>query len=78
MHSLSRLTLGADFSFVGAGNAVALPAVPSNAAYAGVWQNVGSGTMEDPQGIRHGNSLWLVTNYDGSTMAGTWVWQRRG
>lgn len=39
-----------------------------------VWQNIGSGTSDDPQGEFVFTSTELMENFDGTTMADTWVW----
>jgi len=76
--SLRQLTLGTRFEFFEDdwGNA-GLPAVPNNATYTGYWQNVGDGTTTNPQGRFVFTSAELMANYNGATMADTWVWQRR-
>ena len=78
MTSLRQLTLGTHFEFIEDdwGNA-GLPEVPNNAIYTGYWQNVGSGTTTNPQGSFVFTSAELMANYNGATMADTWVWQRR-
>lgn len=64
-NALRQLTLGEDFAFIG-GTAAALPAVPNNATYTGVWIN-----LETSQTL---SSAQLMHN-EGSPMAGTWTWQ---
>ena len=75
--SLRQLTLGEHFRFVvhASGNA-ALPPVPQNDAYTGRWQNVGTGTVRNPQGSFVLTSAELMATFNGATMADTWVWQR--
>jgi len=74
-HLLRELTLGENFHFVG--DDAGLPAVPQNDTYTGYWQNVGSGTVRNPLGEHVFTSEELIENYDGATMADTWVWQPR-
>ncbi|MCL2545768.1 MAG: BspA family leucine-rich repeat surface protein [Oscillospiraceae bacterium] len=64
MTSLHSLTLGENFAFVGGG---ALPAGP--------WQNVGSGTVANPQGAFIFTAAELMANFDGTIHADTWVRQ---
>jgi len=79
---LRELTLGKDFNFVFVGSEMQraaqlsphLEPVPQNEAFTGVWQDVGGGSVEHPQGNNIGDSQWLMTHYEG-TMAGTYVWQ---
>ncbi|EKZ4847562.1 BspA family leucine-rich repeat surface protein, partial [Listeria monocytogenes] len=71
---LQNLTLGSQFKFVG--TTAALPNPTSTAKYTGRWQNVGSGTVNNPKGAFIGTATELMSNYTGSTMADTYVWQR--
>ncbi|EKZ3831058.1 BspA family leucine-rich repeat surface protein [Listeria monocytogenes] len=71
---LQMLTLGSQFKFVG--TAAALPNPTPTAKYTGKWQNVGSGTIDKPTGIFGGTATELMSTYDGSTMAGLYVWQQ--
>ncbi|WP_182925190.1 BspA family leucine-rich repeat surface protein, partial [Listeria monocytogenes] len=71
---LQNLTLGSQFQFVG--TAVALPNPTPTAKYTGKWQNVGSGTVDKPTGAFVGTATELMSTYDGSTMADTYVWQQ--
>ena len=64
---LSSITLGEHFGF---GESV-LPDVPTTSPYSGYWTLVGNDEFCF-------KSEELAQNYDGSTMAGTWVWQRAG
>jgi len=75
--TLRELTLGPNFTFVG-GTAAALPAVPDDTVFTGYWQNVGTGTVSDPQGSHVLTAEQLMETFDGATMADTWVWQPRG
>jgi len=54
-----------------------LTSPPQNDDYTGYWQNVGSGTINNPAGEFVFTSAELMANFDGSTMADTWVWQPR-
>jgi len=74
--SLRQLTLGEHFRFVGFA-AAGLPAVPNNTMFTGYWQNVGAGTIHNPQGAHVLTSQMLMITFDGATMADTWVWQPR-
>ncbi|MCL2405408.1 MAG: BspA family leucine-rich repeat surface protein, partial [Defluviitaleaceae bacterium] len=76
--SLRVLSLGANFRANVLGS-TALPAVPSSAAYTGMWQNVGAGTIYDPQGEYVLTSVELMGRYayGGSAADDTWVWQGR-
>jgi len=72
---LRQLTLGEDFHFVNP-PAPSLPPVSNNATYTGNWQNVGGGTVHAPVGAFELSSAQLMSWFDGSIMADTWVWQR--
>ncbi|MCL2392000.1 MAG: BspA family leucine-rich repeat surface protein, partial [Oscillospiraceae bacterium] len=73
-HRLSKLKLGEHFGFE---TNARLVNVPNDAEFTGFWQNVGSGADYDPQGSHVLTSAQLMAQYDGATMADTWVWQRR-
>ena len=70
--SLRKLVLGEHFEF--RANPL-LPSVPTG-LYTGQWRNVGAGTIRAPMGAFALSSSLLMTTFDGSTMADTWVWQR--
>ncbi|EKZ4334417.1 BspA family leucine-rich repeat surface protein [Listeria monocytogenes] len=70
---LQNLTLGGKFRFL---SNAALFNPTSTAKYTGRWQNVGSGTVDRPKGAFIGTATELMSNYTGSTMADTYVWQR--
>jgi uncharacterized repeat protein (TIGR02543 family) len=70
---LENLTLGENFIFR---NNVGLPLVRTTTEFTGFWQNVGNGTIENPSGEFILTSEQLVAQYEGQTMADTWVWQR--
>ncbi|EJU4176932.1 BspA family leucine-rich repeat surface protein [Listeria monocytogenes] len=70
---LQNLTLGSQFQFVGTN--AKLPDPTPTAKYTGEWQNVGTGTVDKPKGSFIGTATELMSNYTGSTMADTYVWQ---
>ncbi|EAC4617292.1 BspA family leucine-rich repeat surface protein [Listeria monocytogenes] len=70
---LQNLTLGSQFQFVGTDANLSNPTPTAN--YTGKWQNVGSGTVNKPKGSFIGTATELMSTYDGSTMADTYVWQ---
>ena len=74
--SLRELTLGDNFVFVNTWRNANLPAVPQMAEFTGYWQNVGNGTIEQPSGNHVLTSTDLMAQYNGATMADTFVWQR--
>lgn len=85
---LKEIRLGEKFSFVGwnnwPGNEYPVNLTNpsgmigfSSSYYTGYWQNVGSGTIDAPYGDQVFLSKELVLNYDGATMADTYVWQPR-
>jgi len=79
---LRQLTLGENFRFMLtnlSGNYfdAGLPSVPSNDEFTGFWRNVGTGTVDNPQGEFVFTSEELMENYNGSIHADTWVWQPR-
>ena len=71
-NNLSTLILGHDFSFVG-GNASNLPNITETDVYTGSWIN--NNPISRSEIVL--NSTDLMTTYDGNTMAGTYVWQRK-
>jgi len=75
--TLRQLTLGENFAFVdnhSEGNS-RLPSVSLNHQFTGYWQNVGDGTVDNPMGEHVLTSDELMSTFDGSTMADTFVWQ---
>lgn len=66
-----NLSLGDVYVYENAG----LPDIPVTDTYTGLWQAVGTGTVDQPKGATY-TSEQLNTNYDGATMADTYVWQR--
>ena len=72
--ALRILTLDEGFEFR---NLASLPAVRTTTDFTGYWQNVGNGTVEQPNGEHVLTSAQLMAQFDGATMADTWVWQPR-
>ena len=72
--TLRNLTLGENTRFIGLPS---LPSVRATADFTGYWQNVGGGTVENPLGEYVLTSAQLMAQFDGATMADTWVWQPR-
>jgi len=72
MNPLRELTLGDQFRFR---SGVTLPAIEQTNQFTGYWQNVGSGTVDNPQGEFVFTSAQLTSQFNGATMADTWVWQ---
>lgn len=68
---LRELTLGPQFNFMDA----TLLAVRQTEDFTGLWQNVGAGTVTNPTGEFVFTSAQLVAQFDGVTMADTFVWQ---
>ncbi|WP_270252887.1 MucBP domain-containing protein [Lactococcus garvieae] len=71
---LSQLTLGKNFNFVGNGR---LPEIGAYNGYTGKWINIGSGSLEFPEGKNIWSSAELMTNYIGDMDADTYIWQRQ-
>jgi len=71
-YSLRKMTLSESFQRSALSG---LSAVPNNYQFTGYWQNVGIGTVENPQGEFEFSSSELIANFDGETMEDTWVWQ---
>jgi len=75
--SLSELILGENFEFINDGwSGAILPEIQSTAYFTGYWQNVGNGTTDNPQGEFVLTSSQLMAQFNGETMADTFVWQR--
>ncbi|UIF28803.1 BspA family leucine-rich repeat surface protein [Levilactobacillus brevis] len=77
---LKVLTLGEKTNLVNVGYPgfeydVALPEITPSADYTGLWQFVGTGTVDQPNGPTY-TAAELMATYDGATMAGTYVWQK--
>ncbi|MBO0462759.1 BspA family leucine-rich repeat surface protein [Enterococcus sp. DIV1298c] len=74
---LEQLTLGSQFIFHLANGSPGLLPLSGSATHHPNWQNVGEGTVDEPKGSFIFTSAQLMANYDGATMADTWVWQPR-
>ncbi|MDT2740971.1 bacterial Ig-like domain-containing protein [Lactococcus garvieae] len=73
-YSLNKLILGPSFRFVG-GIEPEIEKITSQ-GYTGKWVNVSSGTVNKPLGKNIWDSDELMLNYNGTTDADTYVWQR--
>ncbi|WP_429960512.1 BspA family leucine-rich repeat surface protein [Enterococcus sp. AZ012] len=70
---IQALTLGKDILFTqGLGG---LASISETDIYTGKWQNVGGGTVDAPSGEHILSSTELLSSFDGSSMADTYVWQ---
>ncbi|MGF1919607.1 BspA family leucine-rich repeat surface protein, partial [Enterococcus faecalis] len=72
-NNLASLTLGAKFKMVD--RDLLLPEIDATEKYTGKWQNIGTGTRENPNGTHIWTSAEFMTNYSGETDADTYVWQ---
>lgn len=72
--NLREVTLGEVFVFTNMSNLPLLPGDSEN-QWTGYWQNVGSGTVEDPQGEFVFSSVQLRSHTRTTPTADTWVWQ---
>ncbi|MFK4935434.1 MucBP domain-containing protein [Lactococcus garvieae] len=76
---LKTIVLGENFYFKGnsvLSQDIGLPNITPTNEYTGYWQDLGDeGTPEHPKGAHIFTSAQLVEEYDGETMAGTFVWQ---
>ena len=72
--SMRELTLGTQFSFIGSPG-LPRPGAGQTAGFTGRWQNIGDGTASDPTGEFVLTSTQLMSQFNGSTMADTFVWQ---
>jgi len=71
--NIQALTLGKDILFTqGLGG---LASISETDIYTGKWQNVGGGTVDAPSGEYVLSSEELLSSFDGSSMADTYVWQ---
>jgi len=70
--SLEVLVLGDDWVMLSPSSG--LPEVLTNSVFTGVWQNVGSGTIHNPQGVFSYTSPALMVGSTGAS--NTWVWAR--
>ena len=73
-YKLSELTLGKNFDF---GEDADLPEHLESDTYTGRWINVGTGSLEAPEGKNIWSSAELMTNYNGNVDADTYIWQRQ-
>jgi LPXTG-motif cell wall-anchored protein len=73
-YKLSELTLGKNFDF---GEDADLPEHLESDTYTGRWINVGTGSLEAPEGKNIWSSSELMTNYNGDMDADTYIWQRQ-
>ena len=73
MSSLRHLVLNEHFAF--SGIMPGLSSLSSNTTYTGHWTNVGTGTVDNPQGNRRYTSAQLMANPTGG-LADTWIWER--
>ncbi|MEG0416131.1 MAG: MucBP domain-containing protein, partial [Erysipelothrix sp.] len=69
---MSVLTLGETFEWHGK---EALPNIQKISPYTGYWQNVGDGSIENPNGSNVWTSKEFMQNYDKLTDKDTYVWQ---
>ena len=81
--NIRQLTLGENFNVIDTWQpwnqqyvCVNLPEPPANTQFTGLWQNVGTGTPQNPQGEHIFTSAELVDFYHTPGFADTWVWQR--
>ena len=72
MQSLKIIRLGQSFSFYT--NAM-LPSPISSEIYTGKWVNVGTGSIDFPNGLNIWSASELMANYNGETDSDTYVWQ---
>ncbi len=78
MTGLKQLTLGPNNAMYTQGYPewkMAIPEITPSDDYTGLWQFVGTGTVDKPNGPTY-TAAELMDAYDGATMAGTYVWQR--
>jgi len=73
---LPQLTLGESFVFVPSRRFDGTNILHRADGYTTYWRNVGTGTVDNPQGEFIFSSQGLINNFDGSIHADTWVWQR--
>ncbi|WP_162257426.1 BspA family leucine-rich repeat surface protein [Levilactobacillus senmaizukei] len=73
--NLKELILGPNTKLGDADYDAGLPDIPKTDVYTGLWQAVGTGTVDKPAGATF-TSAQLNTAYDGATMADTYVWQK--
>ncbi|HFK2761777.1 TPA: BspA family leucine-rich repeat surface protein [Enterococcus faecalis] len=68
---LNPIVLGEKFKM----DRVGLPSIKETKEFTGKWQNIGEGTKDRPTGKNVWTSEELMTQYDGSKDADTYVWQ---
>ena len=74
-NNLKQLTLGKKSQLK---SDMHIPDVPTTDGYTGHWQNVGTGTIDDPAGSHVWTSAELMSQFDAPTMGDdTFVWQRK-
>ena len=76
--NLRQLTLGEHFAFRDDANLGHTGFWHISTPGPMLWQNVGTGTLDNPQGEFIFHSTELSINFDGTTMADTWVWHPTG
>ena len=72
MQSLKIIRLGQSFSFLT--NTMLPNPIPSE-IYTGKWVNVGTGSIDFPNGLNIWSASELMANYNGETDSDTYVWQ---
>ncbi|WP_274378129.1 BspA family leucine-rich repeat surface protein [Lactococcus lactis] len=72
-NKLQQLVLGPNLQLY---SSVNLPEIFADDQFTGYWRNVGSGTLDCPQGTNILTSTELQNKYDGNSMADTYVWQK--
>ncbi|CAD5898193.1 BspA family leucine-rich repeat surface protein [Carnobacterium maltaromaticum] len=72
--ALKNLTLSKNIQFTVDTD---LPPISEDDVYTGFWQNIGTGTVENPKGTNVWTSDELMANYNGLTDADTYVWQKK-
>jgi surface protein len=75
LSSLQEFKLGSSVNFTDI-TSTYLPDLPKTNGYTGYWQNVGSGTVDNPKGTNIWTSAQLLANYKGGSQADTYVWQK--
>ncbi|KRN28363.1 hypothetical protein IV38_GL001362 [Lactobacillus selangorensis] len=71
--ALRQLTLGPKTKLTMTANGITNTAMIDNLPKNNFWMNVGTGTVQNPEGIRAFSSTDLMADYDGATMADTYV-----
>lgn len=73
--SLRILTLSPFFEFKVSWIDAGIPTITTTNNFTGYWQNIGYGTINNPKGSFILTSEELMEQYNGATMADTYVWQ---